>query len=123
MQTTEAPARSERPIPRRTTPRWVWWVLLLGAVGLLVWAWFLASFLPEPSAVGRSRLVLVTWSAYSAVAAVAGVAASVGLVRQERWGRTLAALAATAMTLTVVGAFAGLPVLIWTFASRVSPRT
>ena len=47
------------------TPSWVWPVLVFGAVVMLAWAWFIVGFLAEPSAVGRSRVILVTSSAYS----------------------------------------------------------
>jgi nitrate reductase gamma subunit len=97
-------------------------VLLAGAAIELAWAWFIVGFLSEPSAVGRSRLVLVTSSAYSIGAAVVGVIGAVGLVRNQRWGRTLASIASAAMTLSVVGAIAGIPALIGIWSSRNSTR-
>jgi nitrate reductase gamma subunit len=104
------------------TPSWVWPVLLAGAAIELVWAWFIVGFLSEPSAVGRSRLILVTSSAYSIGAAVVGVIGAVGLARPQRWGRTLASIASAAMTLSVVGAIAGIPALIGIWSSRNSTR-
>jgi hypothetical protein len=95
-------------------------VLLLGAGVMLAWAWFIVGFLSEPSAVGRSRLILVTSSAYSVGAAAVGVIGAVGLARRRRWGRTLAGIASAAMTLTVVGAIAGIPALIGIWSSRNS---
>lgn len=104
------------------TPPWVWPVLLIGVAVMLAWAWFILGFLPEPSAVGRIRFVLVTSSAYSVGAAVVGVVGAIGLFRRERWARTVAAIASAAMTLTVVGAIAGLPVLVALVSSRNSSR-
>jgi hypothetical protein len=110
---------------RRATapaPTWVWPVLLFGAALTLYWAWFIIGFLSEPSAVGRVRIVLLTSTASSVVAALVGVIGAIGLVRRERWARTLAAVAAAAMTLTGVGAIAGIPALIGLFSSRNSSR-
>jgi hypothetical protein len=97
-------------------------VLVLGAAIELYWAWFIIGFLSEPSAVGRIRLVLVTSSAYSAGSAVAGAIGAVGLLRRERWGRTVAGIASGAMTLSLVGAMAGIPALIGLLSSRNSYR-
>jgi hypothetical protein len=104
------------------TPPWVWPVLLLDAAVMLYWAWFVIGFLSEPSAVGRVWVILVTSSAYSAGSAVVGVVAAVGLSRGKRWGRTMAGIAASAMTLTGVGAIAGIPALIGIWSSRNSSR-
>jgi hypothetical protein len=108
--------------PSAETPPWVWPVLVLGAGVTLAWAWFIVGFLSEPSAVGRVRFVLLTSTASSVGAALVGVIGAIGLVRRERWGRTLAAIAAAAMTLTGVGAIAGIPALIGLFSSRNSSR-
>ncbi len=97
-------------------------MLLVGAAIELVWAWFIVGFLSEPSAVGRSRLILVTSSAYSIGAATFGVIGALGLARHLRWGRTLASIASAAMTLSVVGAIAGIPALIGIWSSRNSSR-
>jgi predicted membrane protein len=97
-------------------------VLLIGAALMLAWAWFIVGFLAEPAAVGRIRFVLVTSSAYSVGAAVVGVIAAIGLIRHRRWARTAAGIASGAMTFTVVGAIAGIPVLIALVASRNSLR-
>ena len=105
-----------------TTPPWVWAVLVFGAAVMLTWAWFVIGFLSEPSAAGRIGVVLVTSSAYSAGSAVVGLIGAVGLIRRERWARTVAAIASAAMTLTVVGAVAGIPALIGLLSSRNSPR-
>ena len=104
------------------TPPWVWPVLLAGAAVMLYWAWFVIGFLSEPSAVGRVWVVLVTSSAYSAGSAVVGVIGAVGLMRGERWGRTMAGIAASAMTLTGVGAIAGIPAVIGLWSSRNTSR-
>ncbi len=103
-------------------PVWVWPVLLVGAALTLYWAWFIIGFLSEPSAVGRVLIVLWTSIASSIGSAVLGVIGAVGLVRRERWARTIAAIAAAAMTLTGVGAIAGIPALIGLVSSRNSPR-
>jgi MFS family permease len=113
-------ATEERTQP--VTPSWVWPALLLGAVVMLAWAWFIVGFLAEPSAVGRSRVILVTSSVYSIGSALLAIVGAVGLARRERWGRTMAGIAASAMTLTGVGAIAGIPALIGLVSSRNSPR-
>ncbi len=110
-RTTRSPAK---------TPQWTWAVLLFGAAVLLAWAWFLTGFLSEPSAVGRPRLVLVTWSFYSVASALVGVIGAIGLIRRKRWARTVAAIASAAMTLAVVGAVAGIPALVGLVSSRRS---
>jgi hypothetical protein len=104
-------------------PPWVWPVLVLGAALMLYWAWFIIGFQSEPSAVGRIWIVLVTSSAYSAGSAVVGVIGAIGLIRRERWARTVATIAAAAMTLTIVGAVAGIPALVGLVASRNSSRS
>ena len=118
MQATEGQS-SRTPAD---TPSWVGPVLVIGAVIMLGWAWFIVGFLTEPSAVGRIRFVLVTSSAYSVGAAMVGVIAAIGLIRRQRWARTAAGIASGAMTLTVVGAIAGIPVLIALVSSRNSFR-
>ena len=104
------------------TPQWVWVVLLLGAAVTLAWAWFIIGFLSEPSAVGRVMFVLLMSIASSIGSALVGVIGAIGLVRGERWARTIAAIAAAAMTLTGVGAIAGVPALIGLVSSRNSSR-
>jgi hypothetical protein len=103
-------------------PPWVWPVLVFGAGLMFYWAWFIIGFQSEPSAVGRIWVVLVTSSAYSAGSAVIGMVAAIGLIRRERWARTVATIASAAMTLTVVGAVAGIPALVGLVASRNSSR-
>jgi hypothetical protein len=116
-------ATQERAAPAQaTTPPWVWAALLIGSAVMLWWGWFVIGFLSEPSAVGRIWVVLVTSSAYSAGSAVVGVIASIGLLRRERWARTVAAIASAAMTLTVIGAIAGIPVLAALVSSRNSNK-
>jgi high-affinity Fe2+/Pb2+ permease len=112
----------EEPQVQTATPPWVWPVLLLGAAVMVAWAWFIVGFLSEPSAVGRSRIVLLTSIAYSIAAALVGVIGAIGLARRERWGRTLAGIASAAMTFSVVGAIAGIPALIGIWSSRNSPK-
>ena len=55
-------------------PRWVWWTLVLGAVLLVGWGWFVLGFLTEPSAVGRMRAGLI---AIGGVSIALGVAAAI----------------------------------------------
>ena len=104
------------------TPAWVWPVVLLGAAIMVAWAWFIVGFLSEPSAVGRSRIVLDTSIVYSLGTAIAGVTGAVGLKRNKRWGRTLGGIASAAMALSVVGAIAGIPALIGIWSSRNSSK-
>jgi hypothetical protein len=104
-----------------TTPPWVWAVLVFGAGMMIAWAWFIIGFLPEPSAVGRIRVVLVTSSVYSVGSAVVGVIGAIGLIRRERWAGTVSVIASAAMTLTVIGAIAGIPALVGLMAPRRSP--
>jgi hypothetical protein len=110
------------PAGQRTTPAWLWWALLAGAVVMAAWAWFIFGFITEPSAVGRVLAVLVTWIALSITAALAGAVGAIGLLRREASGRALAWIAAIAMTLTGVGAIAGIPALIGLLASRQAAR-
>ena len=113
MITTLAPAPG-------TTPPWVWVALAFGAGVMIAWAWFIIGFLVEPSAVGRIRVVLVTSSVYSAGTAVVAVIGAIGLIRRERWAGTVSVIASAAMTLTVVGAIAGIPALIGLMSPRRS---
>jgi hypothetical protein len=113
---------AEERRPQAATPAWVWPVLVLGAAIMLAWAWFIVGFLSEPSAVGRSRIVLDTSIVYSIAAAIVGVSGAIGLKRNKRWGRTLAGIASAAMTFSVVGAIAGIPALIGIWSSRNSSR-
>jgi hypothetical protein len=107
------------------TPGWVWWALAAGSAVLMAWGWFLSQFESEPSAVGRVGLVLTFWSVWSTIAALGGIASLFQLLffRQfERRLRAGAAGAAILMTSTVVGAVAGIPVLVAIYSSRKSVR-
>ena len=104
-----------------TTPPWVWVVLVFGAGVMIAWAWFILGFLPEPSAVGRIRIVLLTSAVYSIGSAVVGVIGAFGLIRRERWAGTVSVIASAAMTLTVIGAVAGIPALVGLMSPRRSP--
>jgi hypothetical protein len=95
--------------------------LLIGAVVTVAWAWFIFGFIHEPSVVGRILFVLVTWIGISVLSGLAGAIGALGLLRREEWGRPLAWVAAIAMTLTVVGAIAGIPALIGLGSSRKAP--
>jgi len=114
-------ATRERPTPpNATTPLWVWVALVLGAVVMLAWAWFILGFLSEPAAVGRIRFVLVTSSIYSIGSALVSLVGAIGLIRRERWAGTVAVIASASMTLTVVGAVVGIPALIGLMSPRRS---
>jgi hypothetical protein len=91
----------------------------------MAWGFFLGSFRSEPSAVGRVGFVLTAWSALSTLGALSGIAALFNLVvfRDDRRRRGLAAVAAIMMTVTLIGAVVGVPVLIALYSSRKSPRT
>jgi len=108
--------------PSGRTPTWLWWVLLVGAVLTAGWAWFVFGFISEPSAVGKILAVLVIWIALSVTAALAGAVGAVGLLRRESSGRTIAWIAAITMTLSGIGAIAGIPALIGLLASRGAVR-
>jgi hypothetical protein len=88
----------------------------------MAWGFFLTQFHAEPSAVGRVGFVLAVWSALSTLAALAGIAALFNLLvfRDDRRRRGLAAGAAIMMTITIVGAVVGIPVLIALYSSRKS---
>jgi hypothetical protein len=82
------------------------------------WAWFIFGFVSEPSAVGGVLAVLVYWIVMSIASVITGAVGAIGLLRHEGWGRPLAWTAAIAMTLTGVGAVAGIPALIGLVSSR-----
>ena len=103
-----------------TTATWVWVALVIGAGVMLAWAWFILGFLSEPSAVGRIRLVLVMSSLYSIGSAVVSLVGAIGLIRRDRWAYTVSVIASASMTLTIVGAVAGIPVLIGLMSPRRS---
>ncbi len=106
-------------LPPRTaaeTPIWV--SVLLGAGGgvfLLVAAVFLAvGFAGDPSEQLGGVIVGVPMAALGLLQ----VGAVVGLLRAQEWGRGLAYVAGAALTLSVVGALVGIPVLIGVWRSR-----
>jgi hypothetical protein len=103
---------------RHATPAWVGWILVLGAVLLVAWAWFIAGFLTEPSAVGRSRVVLVMAIGVGVVAAAAGLLSGFGVIAHRRWSWAAGMLASAVMILSVVGAITGVPALIGLWSSR-----
>ena len=109
--------------PERRAPSWVWWTLLVGAGVLVLWAWFLSGFFAEPSAVGRSRVVLGIVAGGSLGTALLGLLAAVGLVRRARWAPRLALVASVFMILTVVGAIAGIPAVVGLASYWSSART
>jgi hypothetical protein len=96
----------------------VWWTLLVGAAILVIWGGFVLGFLTEPSAVGRVRIAIGVIGGVSILAAVLGVIASVALRRGKDWAWIVALAASLLMTITVVGAIAGLPALVGIAAGR-----
>lgn len=111
VATTEAPAGT-------STPPWTWWALLMGSVLLLGWGAFLYGFTSEPSATGRTGAVLWGVTLVSLCASLAGIVAAVGLRRRATWGRSVAWVACVGMTVTVVAAIVGVPVLVGLASSR-----
>lgn len=103
---------------RAAIPRWVAWTLIVGAVPLLGWAWFIYGFLSEPSAVGRSRLVLDWLIGSSIGSAAAGAVAAAGVLKRARWGWGAGVFASAAMILTCAGAVIGIPALIGLLSHR-----
>ena len=114
MQAPQTPATAAQ----RVSPVWLWAALVAGAVVTAWWAWFIFGFVSEPSAVGGILAVIVTSIVMSVASVVAGAVGAVGLLRHQGWGRPLAWIAAIAMTLTGVGALAGIPALIGLLSSR-----
>ena len=94
----------------------MWWLLMFGATVVLAWAWFLFSFLGEPSAVGRLRVGLLLIVGYCLLTAILTVIAASRLRSAQGWRLALAA--AVALTFTGVGALVGIPVLIELFSRR-----
>ncbi len=102
------------------TPPWVSVALLIGGAIDAAWVVFLLQFMQEPSATGRSAAVLVMWFGVAGAAAGLAVLAAIMLRRRDRSGRVLAWMAAGLMTVTCVGAIAGVPALIGLGSSRKS---
>ena len=100
------------------SPRWVWWTLLVGAVVLFVWGWYVLGFLTEPSAVGGVWAALLLIGAGSIAAGLLGVIAAGALVARTQWAWRIAIVASVFMSLSIVGAIAGVPALVGVIASR-----
>jgi hypothetical protein len=115
MQSTQMSSQS--------SPGWIPWILLVGAVLLFGWGWFVLGFLSEPSAVGRTMLALLVIGGCSMAASVVGLIAAAGLVLRMRWAMSVAMVASVLMVLSIVGTVAGIPALIGLFASRNSTNT
>ena len=104
------------------TPPWLWVALLAGAVITIWWGWFVFGFIQEPSAVGPVLIALLTLIGTSIGAGFAGAVGAYGLVRNAAWARPVAWIAAGLITLTGVGAIAGIPALVGLWWSRKASR-
>jgi hypothetical protein len=102
----------------KVTPRWVSVALLIGAIIAVGWAVFDYSFFNEPSADGRSRLVLGAWAGWSIGAAIFCVIGAFGIIRQAGWARNVAWTASVYMTSTLVGAIPGIAAFMGLWSSR-----
>ena len=102
----------------KVTPRWVSVALAIGSLIAIAWAPFIYQFTSEVSSDHRSRAVLVFWALFSLWAAVMGMSGMILLRRDRSSGRPVAWVASIAMTLTCVGAIAGIPALIGLWSSR-----
>lgn len=111
-----------QPTNGGVTPVWLWAALLAGAVVDAWWAWFVNSFLKEPSAVGRVEIVLLTSISVSSIAVLAAAVGVVGLLRRESWARRMTWIAAVVLTLSGAGAIGGIPALVGLLWSRKPPR-
>jgi hypothetical protein len=96
--------------------------LLVGAVIAVGWAVFDYSFFSEPSADGRSRLVLGASAAWSIGAALIGIIGAIGIVRRARWARNVAWTASMFMALTLVSAIPGIAAFMGLWSSRDSTK-
>ena len=104
------------------TPRWVSVALAIGTVITIAWAPFIYQFTSEVSSDRRSKTVLVVWSVISIAAALLGAGGAIGIFRRARWGRGVAWIASLVITITFVGAIAGIPALIGLWSSRGSSK-
>ena len=104
------------------TPRWVSVALLIGAVIAVGWAVFDYSFFSEPSADGRSRLVLAFWAGWSIGAAIIAVIGAIGIIRRARWAFNVALMGSGFLTLTLVGAIPGIAAFMGLWPSRGSSK-
>jgi hypothetical protein len=102
----------------KITPRWVSVALAAGAVIATAWAPYIYQFTAEVASDRRSKLVLEVWTVISIAAALLGVAGAIGILRRDRWGRVVAWAASIVVTITFVGAIAGIPALIGLWSSR-----
>ena len=102
----------------KITPRWVSVALAIGTVIAIAWAPYIYQFTSEVASDRRSKAVLIVWTALSIAAALLGAAGAIGILRRDRWGRPVAWVASVAITVTFVGAIAGIPALIGLWTSR-----
>jgi len=109
-------------VSRQSSPGWITWLLLVGAVVLFAWGWFVLAFLAEPSAIGGIKVALLVIGGASMVAAVLGIVAAGGLIRGARWAPNVALVASVLMMLSIIGTIPGIPALIGLIASRRPAR-
>ena len=102
----------------KITQRWVSVALVIGAAVTIAWAPYIYQFTSEVSSDRRSKAVLVVWAVFSLWAAIMGLSGAILLRRDGRSGRPVAWVASIAMTMTCVGAIAGIPALIGLWSSR-----
>jgi eukaryotic-like serine/threonine-protein kinase len=104
------------------TPTWVTIVLGLGVGIGLLWVGGLALYAFDPTQDSGTRLTAFIWGIMSLAAVLLATVGLVGVLRRTYWGRPMAWAAAVALTLTCVGALAGVPVLIGLGMSRGQSR-
>ena len=104
-------------------PHWVSSALFAGSVLLLLWGFYVLTFISEPSAVGRVLVALIVIGGASIGGALVGVVAAIGLFMRTRWAASAAWLASVLLLLSVVSSWAGIIGLVGLISSRLSSRT
>lgn len=104
------------------TPTWVTIVLGLGVGIALLWVGGVALSAFDAAQDTATRTTAFVWGIASLAAALLAIVGLVGVLRRTYWGRPMAWAAAVALTLTCVGALAGIPALIGLAMSRGQSR-
>ena len=102
----------------KITPRWVSVALAIGSVITIAWGPYIYQFTSEVASDRRSKAVLIVWALFSLWAGFMGMSSTILLRRDSRTGRPVAWVASIAITLTFVGAIAGIPAFIGLWSSR-----